>query len=171
MHEFEDNEGARRLCCAQLVLNVRGDLWGTLVRHLPYTMVRKWSALSYLVFTRRMRIIQSFVVDRAVYDRRKFQNQGLGTQAFLAGLDWFKTHIQARIKDLRCGWQRDRNEALRTQWLCFDGWMIENEHVLCCSCQRIKGKWLFTVREWGRVLKGILCFFVLFRKKCVSSSG
>lgn len=25
----------------------------------------------------------------------KFQNQGLGTQAFLAGLDWFKTHIQA----------------------------------------------------------------------------
>ncbi len=33
-------------------------IYENLVRRLLYTMRRKWSALCYLVFTRRMRIIQ-----------------------------------------------------------------------------------------------------------------
>jgi len=61
----------------------------------------------------------------------KFQNQGLGTQAFLAGLDWFKTHIQAQ--ELRIS-AVDGNEIATKLYerngFVLTGEMIENEHVL-----------------------------------------
>lgn len=61
----------------------------------------------------------------------KFQNQGLGTQAFLAGLDWFKAHIQAQ--ELRIS-AVDGNEIATKLYerngFVLTGEMIENEHVL-----------------------------------------
>ena len=61
----------------------------------------------------------------------KFQNQGLGSQAFLAGLDWFKTHIQAQ--ELRISAVNGNEIATKLyerNGFVLTGEMIDNEHVL-----------------------------------------
>ncbi len=69
-------------------------------------------------------------VNRAVYDRRKIPNQGLGTQAFLAGLDWFKTISKRKNWSLRCDGNEIATKLYERNGFVLTGEMIENEHVL-----------------------------------------
>ena len=60
-----------------------------------------------------------------------FQNQGLGTQAFLAGLDWFKTHIQAQ--ELRISAVCGHLLVRRFKKICALGVRMTSMSMLCCS--------------------------------------